>query len=166
MLTVLCVLIICRSRDRLCVFSPSDIRQIQPSRVQRMQIFPITREHRLIWLRTYVVPGNKRKTVTVNSTAEQLEYECTHIRDFDAHVKATGGGWGTKGERKVRGNAKSGISCRLEPTSISFHPTMCDVSYDIRYDIWYFCERIFFFFRFCNNMHVPIISLFYLYTMS
>jgi len=43
---------------------------------------------RLIRLRTFVVPGNERWTVAVNSTAGQLEYECTHIRDFGVHVKA------------------------------------------------------------------------------
>lgn len=52
--------------------------------------------------------------MAVNSMAGQLEYECTHIRDFDVHVKAAGekydakrgtavskGERGTKGERKV-----------------------------------------------------------------
>src|SRR5436190_12721514 len=41
---------------------------------------------RLICLQiSLVVPGNKRggQRRTVNSTVEQLEYECTHIRDFD-----------------------------------------------------------------------------------
>lgn len=41
-------------------------------------------------LQTFVVPGNKRWTVAINSTAGQLEYECTHIRDFDIHVKVAG----------------------------------------------------------------------------
>lgn len=83
----------------------------------------------------------------VNSTAEQLEYECTHIRDFNVLlVKATGGQvWyavrgtgeeGTKGERKVRGNVKSGISRRLDLYIYILHPmcTLC-FAHDIRYVI-------------------------------
>lgn len=62
---------------------------------------------RLICLQTS--PGSRKWEVdreAVNSTTEQLEYECTHIRDFDVLlVKATGGKCGT---RYHRGRGRKG----------------------------------------------------------
>lgn len=53
----------------------------------------------------------------VNSTTEQLEYECTHIRDFDVLlVKATGGKCGTRYHRGT-GGGRQKVKERSEEAS-------------------------------------------------
>lgn len=54
--------------------------------------------------------------MAVNSMAGQLEYECTHIRDSDVHVKAAGEKRDTRGTVVSKGREVQKVKERSEET--------------------------------------------------